>query len=451
MKNKVLKAFALTLAVTTAIPSFAVTTHAAENVSEETSQIDFFENDAMDCTIVTEDGNVISNEETFGSNGFSESSDTKEDVETVANVGDNAAETGRVAKHYDLSKGGTWDGTHFTKDGQTVTDAFFCDGTYTYYLQHDGTPMKNRLTYHPNGKCIIYFDEKGHEVFNDFANVKASITGESVNDLCYFDTFGCMYIDTVSYDKSGKNLFYANPYGVIERNGWFTYSDLQGGGIGYANADGTLLKDQYTTDTTGNTVYMEGDGSVRGSHTGMKHEHNWKPHYTTVVTQEAYDETTRHVDYSEYMMTEDDYKIFEEQYKEYKTNDTPDEQKEKANKHKATMLKRFKANGNPNLTEMAENLTPEEKQFYRDYAVENNASQELLDKFDDPNDPDHAVETVIWAYYYHTQPEKHWSKNYYVITDYDEPLDTPIHHDAVTEQVIDYYYCEGCGQARIGI
>ena len=103
MKNKVLKAFALTLAVTTAIPSFAVTTHAAENVSEETSQIDFFENDAMDCTIVTEDGNVISNEETFGSNGFSESSDTKEDVETVANVGDNAAETGRVAKHYNLT------------------------------------------------------------------------------------------------------------------------------------------------------------------------------------------------------------------------------------------------------------------------------------------------------------------------------------------------------------
>lgn len=442
MKNKVLKAFALTLAVTTAIPSFAVTTHAAENVSEETSQIDFFENDAMYCTIVTEDGNVISNEETFGSNGFSESSDTKEDVETVANVGDNAAETGRVAKHYNLSDGGNWDGTHFTKDGQTVTDAFFCDGTYTYYLQHDGTPMKSRLTYHPNGKCIIYFDEKGHEVFNDFANVKASITGESVNDLCYFDTFGCMYIDTVSYDKSGKNLFYANPYGVIERNGWFTYSDLQGGGIGYANADGTLLKDQYTTDTTGNTVYMEGDGSVRGSRTGVKHEHNWKPHYTTVVTQEAYDETTRHIDQECYMLSQ---KEWDEIHEIDKKVNSPEE-------FNKAVMDYFIANGTINLTEMANNLTPEERQFYIDF-VEKNCTwdKECLDQLKDPNDPQHKMENAIWEYYGTIQPEKYGINKALEFQNYDYPLDTPIHHDAVTEQVIDYYYCEGCGQARIGI
>lgn len=451
MKNKVLKAFALTLAVTTAIPSFAVTTHAAENVSEETSQIDFFENDAMDCTIVTEDGNVISNEETFGSNGFSESSDTKEDVETVANVGDNAAETGRVAKHYDLSNGGTWDGTHFTKDGQTVTDAFFCDGTYTYYLQHDGTPMKNRLTYHPNGKCIIYFDEKGHEVFNDFANVKASITGESVNDLCYFDTFGCMYIDTVSYDKSGKNLFYANPYGVIERNGWFTYSDLQGGGIGYANADGTLLKDQYTTDTTGNTVYMEGDGNVRGSRTGVKHEHNWKPHYTTVVTQEAYDETTRHIDQERYMKPTNFSELIHQKElelgHELSASDTKDVLDEA---------------GVPNVTEMVKNLTPEEKQFYINYAKNDTSwgtkgwSTEAiatLENTNDPNDPRYQelMEIAIENYLVATNPGKYVPHETLYTHGFDYKLKTPIHHDAVTEQVIDYYYCEECGQARIGI
>ena len=43
----------------------------------------------------------------------------------------------------------------------------------------------------------------------------------------------------VTYDQAGVILYYANPYGVMERNGWFTFSDKQGGGMGYANADGS--------------------------------------------------------------------------------------------------------------------------------------------------------------------------------------------------------------------
>ena len=178
---------------------------------------------------------------------------------------------GRVAQRYE-AKDGTWDagtGKLTLKNGETAKDCFFCDGTYTYYLQHDGTPMKNRLTYHPDGEHIIYFDENGHEVFSNFKNVKQSIAGEPVDDLCFFDVYGYMYVDFITYDQAGVNLYYANPYGVMERNGWFTFSDKQGGGMGYANADGTLMKDTWTYDANGNYVYMEGDGSVRGSRGGQ--------------------------------------------------------------------------------------------------------------------------------------------------------------------------------------
>ena len=30
-----------------------------------------------------------------------------------------------------------------------------------YYFKSDGTPMKNRLTYHPDGEHIIYLDANG--------------------------------------------------------------------------------------------------------------------------------------------------------------------------------------------------------------------------------------------------------------------------------------------------
>lgn len=177
-----------------------------------------------------------------------------------------AAESGRTVPHYTLgTEGDDWDGTYYyLPDGTKATEAFFCDGEYTYYLMNDGTPMTDRLTYHPDGEHIIYFDENGHEIFSDFTHVKTSIEGTPVDDLCFFDVYGYMYVDVLTYgygDKS-ENLYYANPYGVMERNGWFRFSD---GGIGCANEDGTLLANQYASDWNGKLVYMEANGYVRGS------------------------------------------------------------------------------------------------------------------------------------------------------------------------------------------
>lgn len=144
-------------------------------------------------------------------------------------------------------------------NGNLVINDFKCDGTYTYYFQLDGTAMRNRLTYHPDGIHIIYFNEYGHEVFDNFAYVKQSIAGTPVDDMCYFNTFGYMYVDVLTYDITGTYLYYANPYGVMERSGWFRFSD---GGIGYANADGTLMVSQFTYDQWGRTVYVQGDGHL---------------------------------------------------------------------------------------------------------------------------------------------------------------------------------------------
>ena len=166
-----------------------------------------------------------------------------------------------VVYHYDLeTHGGTWDGTHYyLPNGTLVTDAFFCDGTYTYYLQFDGTPMKGRLAYHPDGRHVIYFDDEGHEVFNTFANVKQDAKGNPVDDLCYFNVYGFMYVNVLTYDQAGKNLYYANVNGVMERNGWFKFPENN---IGYANADGTLVVSQFSKDAMGRTVYFQANGKL---------------------------------------------------------------------------------------------------------------------------------------------------------------------------------------------
>ncbi len=158
-------------------------------------------------------------------------------------------------------------------DGNLIRDAFVCDGTYTYYVQYDYSAMRDRLTYHPDGEHIIYFDSEGHEVFNDFAYVKHSIAGDEVDDYCFFDVYGHLYVDVITWDKTGTVLYYANPYGVMEMNKWFQFSDTVvwgdgtptegiAGGYGYANEDGTLMKDQYTYDWEGRFCYMQGNGTA---------------------------------------------------------------------------------------------------------------------------------------------------------------------------------------------
>ncbi|MBQ9199891.1 MAG: Ig-like domain-containing protein [Lachnospiraceae bacterium] len=155
--------------------------------------------------------------------------------------------------------------------GNQIINDFKCDGTYTYYFQADGSAMQDRLTYHPDGEHVIYFDEYGHEVFSDFANVKKTIAGDAVDDYCFFDVFGYMYVDVLTYDKTGNYLYYANPYGVLEMNKWFQFSDTVkwadgtdavgiAGGFGYANSDGTLETNHWDTDWLGRVCYLQGNG-----------------------------------------------------------------------------------------------------------------------------------------------------------------------------------------------
>ena len=181
-----------------------------------------------------------------------------------------------TSKYYNINtNGGTWDGTHYyLPDWQMVRNAFFCDGTYTYYLQADGTPMIERLTYHPDGEHIIYFDSNGHEVFNDFADIKKSIAGDDVDDRCFFNALGYMYVDTLTYDKTGTDLYYINAYGVLERNGWFQFSGHEfDAGLGFSGTPGGWGRANYGTGSLwvntvaylpdGTWVYLQGDGHVR--------------------------------------------------------------------------------------------------------------------------------------------------------------------------------------------
>ena len=179
----------------------------------------------------------------------------------------------------------TYEGYDFFKDeegnitckdskGKAVIDKFKCDGTYTYYFQADGTAMRDRLTYHPDGEHVIYFDEFGHEVFSDFANVKKTIAGDAVDDYCFFDVYGYLYVDVVTYDQTGTYLYYANPYGVMDRGKWFEFSDSckwadgtpfdkAGGRYGYANEDGTLLTNTWIYDWEGRWCHLQGNGVAK--------------------------------------------------------------------------------------------------------------------------------------------------------------------------------------------
>ena len=87
---------------------------------------------------------------------------------------------------------------------------------YTYYMQADGTPMKDRLTYHPDGEHIIYLDTEGHEVFANFQYCP------SVDYICYFDSQGYLYKDQITF--VGDKTYYLNANGALEQNGWFQFA-----------------------------------------------------------------------------------------------------------------------------------------------------------------------------------------------------------------------------------
>lgn len=158
---------------------------------------------------------------------------------------------------------------YYGKDGKLATTdkGYFLQGTdspdgYTYFIQNDGSVMQDRLTYHPDGEHVIYFDKDGHEVFDAFVNVKKDALGNPVDYIGYFDTFGYAYTNQTTYGNgegayAADALFYINDYGVLENKGWFQNA---AGEIGYAATNGTLTTSQWSLDQFGRKVYFQANG-----------------------------------------------------------------------------------------------------------------------------------------------------------------------------------------------
>ena len=169
------------------------------------------------------------------------------------------------APHYSLeANGGEWDGTYYIVNDEIIKNAFFFDGNFTYYLQHDGTPMVDKLTYHPDGEHIIYFDNEGHEVFNAERHITESISGEAVSDYCYFGAEGHMYKDQIAFIYSSHTSAYDQPVyynvnGVKQNNGQFHFAD---GNLGIAKKDGRLLHNSFGYDAFGQIVYFHWNGTI---------------------------------------------------------------------------------------------------------------------------------------------------------------------------------------------
>ncbi len=159
----------------------------------------------------------------------------------------------RTVPYYNINiNGGSWDGTYYKVNGKTITDAFFCDGTYTYYLQTDGTPMKNRLTYHPDGVHLIYFDNLGHELFDTFNYC------QDVGYTCYFDTYGYAYFDQITF--IGRKAYYLDSTGRLKKNEYFMFEN--GVDLGYAQADGSLMNNGFGYDPFGRVVFYHWNGMI---------------------------------------------------------------------------------------------------------------------------------------------------------------------------------------------
>ena len=141
---------------------------------------------------------------------------------------------------------------YFKEDGTMIYNDWYFDGDWTYYLQADGTPMKDRLTYHPDGEHIIYLDKKGHEVFNNFQYCP------SVGYTCYFDSQGYLYKDQITF--VGNRVYYLNANGKMEDSGWFQFAN--GRDYGCANRNGTLVTTGFSYDPYGRVVFYHWNGMV---------------------------------------------------------------------------------------------------------------------------------------------------------------------------------------------
>ncbi len=174
---------------------------------------------------------------------------TKITENTIVNL---SKEQTLYAHYSGWKKSSTGDIRLYDNNGNMVTNQFAFDGSYTYYLQADGSPMKDRLTYHPDGEHIIYLDSNGHEVFNNFQYCP------SVGYTCYFDSQGYLYKDQITF--VGDKVYYLNANGAMENSGWFRFAN--GMDYGFANWDGTLNTSGFSYDPWGRLVFYHWNGMV---------------------------------------------------------------------------------------------------------------------------------------------------------------------------------------------
>jgi len=146
----------------------------------------------------------------------------------------------------------------YDANGNMIKTQFYFDGAYTYFLMDDGSPMKNRITYHPDGVHIIYFDVKGHEIFNAFQYCPSDGQG-NLGYTCFFDSNGYLYKDQITF-INGNQPVYLDAAGRWMQNGWFYFAN--GRDLGYAESNGILRNYGWGYDPWGRTVYYHWNGMV---------------------------------------------------------------------------------------------------------------------------------------------------------------------------------------------